>query len=262
MNTSDDVLYEVREDAAWITINRPEASNAVSLAAGADICDFLGQADRDPAVRAIVLTGAGEKVFSAGADLQELPPTRHDPEEAKAYDRAFDSPMLAIEKCTKPTIARLNGHVVGGSLAMAMACDIRVAVERARFRIPVASLGFMYTPAQTARIIRSIGPARTKTMMFTARPIPSDQALAWGLVQYVQPDNEFDQFVETLVHDICNGAPLTNTTMKMFVDRIAAGDPLDAEAISAAYLRVYGSDDLKEGLTAMAEKRAPSFKGE
>lgn len=262
MSTDSDVLYEVCEHAAWITINRPAASNAVSLAAGTAICDFLVKAEQDTAVRAIVLTGSGEKVFSAGADLQELPPTRHDPAEAEAYDQGFDAPMLAIEKCAKPTIARINGHVVGGSLALAMACDIRVAVERAQFRIPVASLGFMYTPAQTTRIVRAIGAARTKVMMFTANPVSSEQALAWGLVQYVEPDETFDDFCTALIGDICRGAPLTHATMKSFVDRIATDNPPTATEISEAYQRVYGSSDLKEGLAAMTEKRPPAFKGE
>lgn len=259
---SGDVLYDVRDGAAWITINRPEASNAVTLAVGADIREALERAGTDRAVRCVVLTGAGDKVFSAGADLKELPPTRHDPGEAEAYDRVFDETMRAIEKCAKPTVARLNGHVVGGSLAMVMGCDLKVAPERARFRIPVARLGFMYTPDQTARIVHAIGPARTKWMMFTANPVAAIDAFTWGLIEGVFPDDEFDDACLSMIADICSGAPLTHQAMKQSIRRAAINEAMTPDEISAAYHLVYGSNDLKEGLAAVAEKRPPDFKGE
>jgi len=261
LNNTSDVLYEVRSGAAWIIINRPQASNAVSLAAGASIRDHLSQAEDDPAVRAIVLTGSGDKIFSAGADLKELPPTRHDPSEAEAYDNAFDATMLAVERCTKPTIARLNGQVIGGSVALAMACDVRVATETTRFRIPVARLGFMYTPAQTSRIVRAVGAARAKLMIFSGNPVTAEQALQWGLVQIIAPAATFDVTCDALVADIAGGAPLTHHVMKMVIDGIAVGEPLNADDVSAAYRRVYGSADLVEGLAAAAEKRTPNFTG-
>ncbi len=266
MSTTDemsgDVLYDVRDGAAWITINRPHASNAVTLGAGAEIRAALDRADVDPDVRAIILTGAGDKVFSAGADLKELPPTRHDPAEAEAYDRAFDQTMLAMERCSKPTIARLNGHVVGGSLALAMGCDIRIAAERVLFRIPVARLGFMYTPDQTTRIVRAIGPSRAKWMIFSGNAVTAAQALQWGLIDQLAADDQFSDACHALIADICAGAPLTHQAMKDSIDRIARDDPRDADHISATYRRIYGSDDLKEGMAAVAEKRTPDFKGE
>jgi len=255
-------LYELRGRAAWITINRPRASNAVTLGAGEAIRSALNLAENDPNVRAIVLTGAGDTVFSAGADLKELPPTRHDPAEAEAYDRAFDQTMLAMERCAKPTIARLNGHVVGGSLALAMGCDIRIAAERVQFRIPVARLGFMYTPDQTARVVRAIGPSRTKWMIFSGNAVTAAQALHWGLIDQVATDDRFAEACDALIADICAGAPLTQQTMKDSIDRIARGDPMSPESVTAAYRRIYESDDLKEGMAAVAEKRAPTFKGE
>ncbi len=261
-NFLDEILYDVRSGAAWITINRPHASNAVTLAAGGAIREALTRAEADRAVRAIVLTGAGDTVFSAGADLKELPPTRHDPAEAEAYDRTFDETMLAMERCTKPTIARLNGHVVGGSLAMAMGCDIRIATERAQFRIPVARLGFMYTPDQTTRIIRAIGPARTKWLMFSDNPVTAYQALHWGLIDQLAADDDFADACDALIADICAGAPLTHRTMKDLINRIARNEPPDGKQITAAYHRVYGSSDLHEGMAAATEKRAADFKGE
>ena len=257
-----DVLYDVQGGAAWITINRPHASNAITLGAGAEIRAALGRADDDPGVRAIILTGTGDKVFSAGADLKELPPTRHDPAEAESYDRAFDQTMLAMERCSKPTIARLNGHVVGGSLAMVMGCDIRIAAERVSFRIPVARLGFMYTPEQTARIVRAIGPSRAKWMIFSGNPVTAAQALQWGLIDQLADDDQFSDACNALITDICAGAPLSHQAMKDSIERIARNDPHDADHVSATYRRVYGSNDLKEGLAAVAEKRTPDFKGE
>lgn len=262
MSDADETLYEVRDKAAWVTINRPDASNALNLAAGAAIRDALARAEADRSVRAIVLTGAGDRVFSAGADLKELPPTRHDPADAEAYDRAFDETMLAVERCEKPTVARLNGAVVGGSLALAMGCDIRIAAERVRFRIPVAKFGFMYTPDQTARIVRAIGPARTKWMVFSGNAVTAQQALHWGLIDQLVPDDEFVGATEALIADICGGAPLTHQTMKDFIDRIVLGEPPDADQITAAYQRVYGSSDLTEGMAAAGEKRSPDFRGE
>lgn len=261
MTDQNDVLYGVRLDTAWITINRPDASNAVSLAAGIAIRDCLIKAEADPAVRAIVLTGCGGKVFSAGADLNELPPTRHDPAKAEAYDKAFDATLLALEACRKPTIARLNGHVVGGSVALALGCDVRIAAERVRFRIPVARLGFMYTPDQTARIVRAIGPARAKLMLFSGCPVDSAQAHQWGLIDMTVPDDVFEASCDALVADISGGAPLTHGAMKELVSRLAAGNPWSSDEVSAAYKRVYDSDDLKEGLTAAGEKRTPKFSG-
>jgi len=261
VSETDEIQYDIRGTAAWITITRPGASNALSLSAGAGIRDALSKADSDSSVCAIVVTGAGDKVFSAGADLKELPPTRRDPAEAEAYDRLFDETMSAVDRCRKPTIARLNGHVVGGGISLALACDIRIATDRARFRVPVARLGFMYTPDQTSRLVRAIGPSRTKWLVFSSEAITAGQALEWGLVDQVVPDDAFVGACDNLINTICSGAPLTQKTMKQIINTIDDGTPLDSEQVTAAYHKVYGSEDLNEGLAAAAEKRDPVFKG-
>ena len=240
MSSGTQILYEVRQQIAHITINRPESSNAISLEGGSKIRLFLDQAESDNFVRAIVLAASGSKVFSAGADLQELKPTRHNAYTAKTYDTEFDKTLLSLERCKKPTIAKINGHVIGGSLALIMGCDIRVAANAAKFRIPVAHLGFLYTPTQVKRIINSIGVSKTKLLIFTADGINANIAYSWGLIDIILDDDDFEAQFEEFLISLSKGQVKTQMTMKHLINNLDLFGVSDEKEINKLYEDIYG----------------------
>ncbi len=242
-------------------LDRPRSSNAIALQTGRAICSAIDKAETDTSVRAIVITGAGDRVFSAGADLKELPETRGHPEMAQEHDEQFDQTMARISACRKPTIARINAHVIGGAFTLIMACDLRLAASSATFRIPVAKLGLMYSAAETTALTSIIGPSRTKWLMMTGRPISATTAHEWGLVEQVFDDQEFDTGVAQVVADVCKGAPLSHRVTKALVDTTTRNGTIDRDSAKSAYQTIYTSNDIAEGLAAYQEKRDPDFKG-
>ncbi len=231
-------------------LDRPHASNAIALATSQAICDAIDMAEVDPLVRAIVITGAGERAFSTGADLKELPETRGHPDRARQHDEQFDSAMFRIKACKKPTIARINAPVFGGAFTLIMACDLRVSISSATFRIPVAKLGLMYSVAETTALTNILGPSRAKWLMMTGRPISALTACAWGLVDEVFEVAEFAIAADQVVQDICQGAPLTHRVTKFLVDTVSEHGVIDDDQAKAAYETIYTCADIAEGLTA------------
>ncbi|MEM7344100.1 MAG: enoyl-CoA hydratase-related protein, partial [Chloroflexota bacterium] len=178
---------------------------------------------------------------------------------AKAFDDAFETGQRALAACPLPTIARIQGHCIGGGLELALACDLRIAIERAKFGYPVARFGLIPTPASLERLIESIGPNQAKWLLFTGEWISAQQAEAWGLINRAIPDETFEADVEQIVAQTAQGAPLTISVSKHLIETKTKQGQLGEAIIDWAYQKIYTSRDLQEGLRAFQEKRRPAF---
>jgi enoyl-CoA hydratase/carnithine racemase len=256
-----DLVYQKREGGvAWATIDRPEAMNALSGAVLEGLEGAVAEAAADPAVRVLAVTGAGDKAFSAGADLKE----RRGMSEAQTraridlINRAFN----ALARLPKPTIAAVNGVAFGGGLELALACDLRVAAEGAKLGLTEVRLGIMPGAGGTQRLARAIGPARARELILLGRRIDARRALEIALVHEVVPGAQLGDAVARLVEELSGCAPVSLAKAKEAIDRGLDVD-LDAGlAIErACYEATLATEDRNEGLRAFAEKRPPRYQG-
>ncbi len=251
----------VREGAvAWVTLSRPDARNALSLAVNRELSRLALVLDDDPAVRAIVLTGAGDQAFCAGADLKErkgVPAS-----EAGRFIDAISGAIDAWSRISRPTICALNGSAYGGGLELALACDLRVCVDTAELGLTEVRLGIMPGAGGTQRLPRLIGPAAAKELILLGRRIGANRARDLGLVNAAVARAELRATVDGYLADLAGCAPMSVAMAKKAIDR---GADLDLDAALRLERECYDvtlvSDDRDEGLRAFAEKRPPRFTG-
>ena len=248
-----------------LTINDPERRNPVSSSLFRAIRDELGAVDGD--TRAVVITGAGDKVFASGADLSEL---GQDSSEGLGggFGEAMEQAQEAIESCAAPVVARIQGHALGAGYQLALACDIRVAVDTARLGVPASRFGLLPGPVHHTRMIQQLGPQTTRVLMLTGRSFTGDEALRRGLADFVCSRDELDGVVDGLLDDITGGAPITVRNSKRMINTLlrlgGRGlelDPATEAELSALSVEAHASDDVREGLTAFFERRRPRFQG-
>ena len=258
-NSYEFLIFERNENYAKIIINRPEVMNALNLKVREEIMDALSQAEKDDGVRALVLTGAGEKAFSAGADIKMFQTMT--PFLAKEYLKISKGASNKIENYPKPVIAAVNGYAIGGGLELAMSCDIIIASDNAKFGQGEINVGIIPGVGGTQRLPRMVGIKRAKEMIFTGDLIDAKKALEIGLVNQVVPQSELLKSVENLVSKIALKSPLILRLAKEALNRSSAGlkDGLDYE--STLFSLCFSSKDQKEGASAFLEKRKPNFKG-
>lgn len=257
------ILAEVHGDVGWITFNHPERRNAMSL----DMWQGLGIAaeafERDPAVRAVVMKGAGGKAFVSGADISEFEQHRADAAQKKTYDEIAARGHAGLAALSKPLIAMIDGYCVGGGLAIALAADVRIASAASRFAIPAARLGLGYDYRGVAALARVVGPSVVKDILFSARFLEADEALRVGLVNTVIDGAQLREHVAAYAAQIAANAPLTVHAAKQAVrafEHYADGAP-GADAVAGLVLRCFDSDDYREGRRAFLDKRQPQFHG-
>jgi enoyl-CoA hydratase len=263
---TDNLLVERRGDGVlWLTINDPERRNPLSSALFGVLEDAVRGAGA--ATRALVVTGAGEEVFASGADLAEL--GRGSAEGlGGGFGEAMESAQAALEACPAPVIARIQGHCLGAGYQLALACDLRVAVDTARVGVPASRFGLLPGPVHHVRMLQQLGPQTTRLLMFSGRSFTGSDALGRSLVDYVCPRDQLDAVVGTLVEDVIGGAPITVRNSKRMINTLLAltarGLPLDGET-EAELVRLSteanSSEDVREGLTAFFERRRPDFRG-
>ena len=253
-------VLERKHGVAWVTLSRPDARNALSLAVNRELARLALALDDDPEVRAIVLTGAGDQAFCAGADLKERKGVSA--EAAGPYIDAISTAIDAWSRIAKPTICALNGSAYGGGLELALACDLRVCVAGAELGLTEVRLGIMPGAGGTQRLPRLIGVAAAKEMILLGRRIGAARARELGLVMAVVPAADLRATIDGLLGELAGCAPLSVEMAKKAIDR---GIDLDIDAALRLERECYDatlfSEDRDEGLRAFAEKRPPRFTG-
>jgi enoyl-CoA hydratase/carnithine racemase len=252
-----ELLFEARDGIGYVTFNRPQARNALTFAMYerlAEICGTVGNR-----LRALVLSGAGDKAFAAGTDINQFR-AFETPEDAIAYERRIDKVLKAIEACPIPTIAAISGACTGGGAAIAAICDLRIATADMRYGFPIArTLGNCLSIENYARLAGLIGAARVKEMIFTARLLGAEEAKSIGLVSEILPDHAaLMARAEALAQTVKEHAPLTMRVTKEALNRIAQLSRIEAEDL---ILTCYMSEDFREGMDAFLNKRKPLWQG-
>jgi enoyl-CoA hydratase/carnithine racemase len=254
------IQCRVDGSTGWLVLNRPERRNALNSAMWAAIPRLMTALAEHPDVRVIVIRGAGAEAFAAGADISEFGETRNDSFAAAEYERLNGEAFAAIRGAARPVIAMVQGFCIGGGLALALAADLRISDGSGLFALPPARLGLAYPLDGLRDLVATVGAATAKQMIFTARRLPAEEALALGLIDCLATDIEAE--TAALCAEIAAGAPLTITHAKRAIDLIAARPGHeDEEVVSGLAARCFNSADYAEGRAAFAEKRKPVFKG-
>ncbi len=255
---------EVRRDATGVvtvSLARPEKRNAVNLAMWRALKPLFDGFGEDPSVRVVILTGKGGH-FCAGADISEFATVRTGPEAVAAYEEAGDGATMAIRDCPKPTIAAVSGYGVGGGCGIALACDLRVGDATTRMGIPAAKRGLVYGTLDTGLLMRAVGAAGAKMVLFTARAFAAPDCLRMGLLDLVTEQGTALEAAGTLAAEIAANAPISVAGSKFVIETMAAGqEEARMEAIHAWQERATASADYAEASRAFVEKRPARFVG-
>lgn len=254
------VVYEKSEGIATITLNRPEALNAFSKEVVSEVLQALEDIGNDESVRIVVLTGAGEKAFSAGADIKAM--IGMDALKARELSLMGEKLCLALENLEKPVIAALNGYALGGGLEVAMSCDLRVASENSRMGQTEINIGLIPGWGGTQRLTRLVGRTKAKEMVFTGKMIDAKTAEQLGIVNMAVPADKFRETVRQFALELASKAPVALKVAKALIDKGAEIGLDSALALEREGFGVVAStEDLQEGVKAFTEKRKPVFKG-
>jgi len=260
MTNTSRVLYEAKDGIARLTIHRPEKLNALDRATVQEIDRAVDTAGSDPRVGVLILTGAGEKAFVAGADIHEL--ATQTPVEGEAFSRAGQAVLSRLETLGKPSIAAINGYALGGGLELALACTLRLASESARLGLPEVSLGIIPGYGGTQRLARLVGRGRALEIVLTGEPIDAAEALRIGLVNRVVPAADLLSTAEALARTLLSRGPMAlRYAMQAVRDglEMTQAEGLGLEA--ALFGLTCATEDMREGTRAFVEKRKPAFRG-
>ena len=254
-------VYASDAPLATLTFNRPEARNAMTWEMYQALVDACDRADDDPAIRVLILKGAGGKAFVAGTDIAQFQSFRG-PDDGIAYEKRIDQVLDRLERVTKATIAQIQGVAAGGGCAIAFGCDLRVATPESSFGIPVArTLGNCLSGATCSRLVDLLGPGLVKDMLLTGRFIPAAEALGLGIVSRVEPAEDIDTSVREYALRIAANAPLTVRATKEMLRRIMAARRLPPGEDQDLITMCYTSKDFREGISAFLAKRPPRWTG-
>lgn len=259
---TDKIIAEKENGIGWITFNNPARHNAMSFEMFQGLAAVIEDYVKDPAIRVIILKGAGEKAFVAGADISQFKEKRSSPEAVEEYNSTADRASLTLQSCPKPTIAMVRGFCIGGGTALAVGCDMRIASEDARFGVPAGKLGLGYRFTGIKRLADVVGPAFTAEIFFTARQFTAQEALQMNLVNRVVPGAELEKYTLDYANTIANNAPLTIAAVKRsIIEYLRNPAERDMALCQKMVDDCYTSEDYKEGQAAFMEKRKPVFKG-
>jgi enoyl-CoA hydratase len=259
-NSFKNILYEVREGAAWITINRPDKLNALNRTTMEEIAAAARRALADPEVAVLVLTGAGEKAFVAGADIKEM--SSMSSVEAQEFGKFLQDSLDILERASKPVIAAVNGFALGGGCELAMACHVRLASENAKFGQPEVNLGLIPGAGGTQRLQRLVGRGRAMDLILSGDMIDAAEAQRIGLANRIFAADELQAGVEGYVKILKKKSPIA---LARAIEAIVAGGEIpQAEAMrleAGLFGLSFATEDMKEGTQAFLEKRKAAFKG-
>lgn len=258
----DKLITTKRAGIGSLIFNNPEKRNAVSLDISLAAADVIDDFARDPDVRVIVLSGAGDKAFVSGGDISKFEQARATPEQVAEYSRKSARFRTALRSVGKPTIAMIRGYCLGGGMAIALNCDLRICSEDAQFGIPAARLGIGYNADGISLLVHLVGPSVAKDILFTGRRFTAQEALRVGIVNHVVPAEALEDYVANYAANIAGNAPLSILSAKRVIDELvkdrAERDTALCDQVVAA---CFASQDYIEGRRAFMEKRKPMFTG-
>jgi len=257
---SGGVLLDRVGDVAVVALDNPEKLNALDLAMWKRLGEVIRGLDADTSLRCVVLRGAGDKAFAAGADIAEFGKTRANAKAAKKYGAAIEGTMRAVRECRHPTVAMIHGACVGGGLEIASQCDLRICGQSSRFGVPIAKLGLVVGYGEMKGLADLVGRAKALEILLEGRVFGADEAKEKGLVNRIVPDDKVEEEAMAAARRIAEGAPLVARWHKKFARRL--GDPraLTARERDEAY-RCFDTEDYREGVAAFLSKRKPVFRG-
>lgn len=265
MTQTPQAQVHVRVEAdgvAWLTLDNPSKLNAISLPMWQTLSAALTRFENDPEVRCVVLTSEGEKAFCAGADIAQFEQARSGPEASAEYDRITRGTLAQLQAFPRPTIAMISGFCLGGGVALAIACDLRLAATGSRYGIPAARLGIGYPYHGVKRLTDLVGPAQAKRLLYAAERYPAEEMLRIGLIDELLAPEQLEPRVRTLAGLIAGNAPLTIATAKYTIETICKDESQrDLAGCDARVKACIDSEDHAEGRRAFMEKRAPVFRG-
>ncbi|MGX1350457.1 enoyl-CoA hydratase [Bradyrhizobium elkanii] len=263
MKLATDKMIAQKEGAiGWITFNNPDRHNAVSLSMWQGLYDAVTAFAADSGVRTIVLRGAGEEAFVSGADISEFEENRSTEDAVHAYDEVAHRATDGLANVNKPTIAMIRGYCLGGGLAVALSCDLRIAGVGASFAVPAAKLGLGYAFEGVRRLVDVVGPSFAREIFYTARQFSADEAAAMGLVNRLVPAEQLELYVRDYAATIANNAPLTVASIKTLISQMLKDESgRDHQLCRDVVARCFASQDYREGRRAFMEKRKPKFTG-
>ena len=259
---SEKMLSKKDNGVGWMILNNPERHNAISLEMWDAALEIMADFAADPAVRVMVITGAGSKAFASGADISKFKDERQEAQAVEHYQATTQKAYAAIQAMRIPTIAMIRGYCIGGGTAVAVCCDIRICTDSAKFGIPAAKLGLGYGLQRAIPLVDLVGPAFAKEMFFTGRQFDAREAAKMGLVNRVVADDQLDATVHEMARGIAENAPLTLRCAKLVVgEALKDSQQRDVAATERAVAACFNSSDYKEGQAAFMEKRKPRFTG-
>ncbi len=248
---------------AWVVVNRPQAHNALNTEVWEGLAAVAMQLGDDPEIRVIILRGAGERAFISGADIGEFRAIRADSGMSASYSQVSARAWLALSTTRQPVIAMINGLCYGGGVSVALACDLRLAADHARFAVPAARLGLSYPmEGGIERLVQVIGPTHAAHILLSAQAVDAQEAWRIGLVNRVIERQQLEAATREYALAVAEGAPLTLTAHKRAIqEAMRPAAARDNEGLSEAMRKCFDSADYQEGIAAFLEKRKPRFRG-
>lgn len=256
------LIAEIQGPIGWLVFNNPARRNAISVDMWEQIPRVIERYETDPAVRLIVLRGAGDKAFVSGADISQFEQQRSGEAAVQHYEEIAEGAQLRLQAAEKPTLAMIRSYCLGAGVNIATVCDLRIAAEDARFGIPAARVGLGYRVSATRNLVDVVGAAFAREMLITARQFSAAEAGVMGLAQRVVATAELESYVLDLCAEIASNAPLTMRTAKRIIRELLKPPPdFDSAACRSWVRECFDSADYKEGRHAFMEKRKPLFTG-
>jgi enoyl-CoA hydratase len=255
-----DILLTRGGDIATVTLSNPDKLNALDLAMWKKLGEVMRELDRDKTLRCIVVRGAGEKAFAAGADISEFQKTRDNSKVARKYGDQLETTMAAIARCRHPIVAMIHGACAGGGVEIVSQCDLRICGASSRFGIPIAKLGLVVGYLEMKGLIDLVGRAAAMEILLEGRILSSAEARDMGLVNRVVADDKVEEEAMAAARRVAAGAPLVARWHKKFARRLAQPRAVSKAERNEAY-DCYDTSDFREGVAAFLAKRKPEFKG-
>jgi enoyl-CoA hydratase/carnithine racemase len=255
-----DVLCDRAGDIATVTLSNPERLNALDLGMWKRLGQIMRDLDRDGDLRCVVLRGAGDKAFAAGADISEFAKTRSNSKVARKYGEQLDSTMDAVSRCRHPVVAMIHGACVGGGLEIASQCDLRICGTSSRFGVPINKLGLVVGYGEMKGLIDIVGRAAALEILLEGRILSATEAKDMRLVNRVVADDKVEEETMAAARRIADGAPLVARWHKKFARRLTSARSVSKKEREEAYA-CYDTEDFREGVAAFLAKRKPDFKG-